>query len=250
MNKVTEMFLQYLRHNQEVVKHQKVSLIAKYQKCNKVNVNTEPDIPLQEEKPKKVYVRDMKNKYEIKRKHIYDWIAHFKPTHFLTIQFPMNMRSPDLNVSKNHLRKFMARFEQHLVGSRWTGRHVRFYAFAEKGQHEVYSIATCSKKGSKKSLFDMLSFINTQKGRIHIVCKDFYDIFQDAGDLQILEPLITMGKITIHILKQNFIIDKNSYNADMIKRINIMLLTRYCYISTLSHNIKVAKNRKKSIGKS
>ena len=124
MNKVTEMFLQYLRHNQEKVKHQKVSLIAKYQKCNKVNdnvsatVNDKPDTPLQEEMPKKVYVRDMKNKYEIKRKHIFDWIANFKPTHFLTIQFPMNMRSPDLNVSRNHLRPIMARFEQHLVGSR------------------------------------------------------------------------------------------------------------------------------------
>ena len=70
---------------------------------------------------------------------------------------------------------------------------------------EVYSIATCSKKGSKKSLFDMLSFINTQKDRIHIVCNDFYNIFQDVGDLQILEPFITMGKITIHIIKQNFI---------------------------------------------
>ncbi len=145
MNKVTEMFLQYLRHNQEKVKHQKVSLIAKYQKCNKVNenvfatVNDGSDLLLKSEMPKKVYVRDMKNKYEIKRKHIYDWIAHFKPTHFLTIQFPMNMRSPDLNVSRNHLRKFMARFEQHLVGSRWTGRHVRFYAFAEKGQHDGYN---------------------------------------------------------------------------------------------------------------
>ena len=115
---------------------------------------------------------------------------------------------------------------------------------------EVYSIATCSKKGSKKSLFDMLSFINSQKDRIHIVCNDFYNIFQDVGDLQILEPFITMGKITIHIIKQNFIIDKNSYNADMIKRVNIMFLTRYCYISTLSHNIRVAKNHKKSISKS
>ena len=145
MNKVTEMFLQYLRHNQEKVKFNKRSLIAKYKKCNKVNdniyaaVNDDSDTLLQEEKPKKVYIRDMKNKYEIKRKHIYDWIAHFKPTHFLTIQFPVNMRSPDLDVSKNHLRRFMARFEQHLVGSRWTDKHVRFYAFAEKGQHDGYN---------------------------------------------------------------------------------------------------------------
>ena len=111
---------------------------------------------------------------------------------------------------------------------------------------EVYSIATCSKKGSKKSLFDMLSFIDTQKDRIHMVCNDFYNIFQDVGDLQILEPFITMGKITIHILKQNFIIDKVSYDEHMIKRVNIMFLTRYCYISTLSHNIRVAKITKKA----
>ena len=114
----------------------------------------------------------------------------------------------------------------------------------------TYKNDDCTKRGSKKFLFNMLTFIKSQKGRIHIVCKDFYDIFQDAGDLQILEPLITMGKITIHILKQNFIIDKVSYDEHMIKRINIMLLTRYCYISTLSHNIRVAKNHKKSISKS
>ena len=100
------------------------------------------------------------------------------------------------------------------------------------------------------NLFGLIDGKNSQKDRIHIVCNDFYDIFQDIGDLQILEPFITMGKITIHIIKQNFIIDKNSYNADMIKRVNIMFLTRYCYISTLSHNIRVAKNHKKSISKS
>ncbi len=107
---------------------------------------------------------------------------------------------------------------------------------------EVYSIATCSKKGSKKSLFDMLSFINSQKDRIHIVCNDFYDIFQDIGDLQILEPFITMGKITIHIIKQNFIIDKDDYNGAMIKFINLMLIVKHCSICTLSNNIKVAQS--------
>lgn len=115
---------------------------------------------------------------------------------------------------------------------------------------ETYNIANCSKKCSKKTLFDMLSFINTQKDRIHIVCNDFDDIFQDAGYLQILELLITMGKITIHIFKQNFIIDKNSYNTAMMNRINIMLFARYCYIYKLLHNNRVAKNHKKSISKS
>ena len=49
------------------------------------------------------------------------------------------MRSDNLDVSKNHLRRFMARFEQYLVGSRWTGNHAPFYAFAEKGPHDGYN---------------------------------------------------------------------------------------------------------------
>ena len=69
--------------------------------------------------------------------------------------------------------------------------------------------------GSKKFLFNVLKSIKKQKGKIHIVCNDFYDIFHDIEDLQILEPLIKKDKITIHILKQNFIIDKVSYNASL-----------------------------------
>ena len=107
---------------------------------------------------------------------------------------------------------------------------------------EVYKILACIKRGSKKFLFNMLAFINTQKGRIHIVCDDFYDIFQDEKDLPILESLITTGKIAIHILKQNFIIDKDDYNGAMIKFINLMLIVKHCSICTLSNNIKVAQS--------
>ncbi|MBQ7632663.1 MAG: recombinase family protein [Alphaproteobacteria bacterium] len=106
---------------------------------------------------------------------------------------------------------------------------------------KVYNLAVCSKRGLKKSLFNMLSFINTQKGRIHVVCNDFYDIFQDVRDLQTLEPYITMGKLIIHILKQDFIIDKNNYNTEMRVRINAMFLMKYYYINSLSRNIKASQ---------
>ena len=109
---------------------------------------------------------------------------------------------------------------------------------------KVYNIAVCSKRGLKKSLLNMLSFINTQKDRIHIVCNDFYDIFQDVGDLQILEPPITMGKIIIHILKQNFIIDKNSYNTEMRVRIYFIILSPL--LSCSYYLRQIAKNRKKA----
>lgn len=114
---------------------------------------------------------------------------------------------------------------------------------------ETYNTASCSKNDSKKLLFNMLSLINAQNDRIHVVCYYFYEIFYDDEVLQILEPLIIAGKITIHILKQNFIIDKNSYNAEMINLINNMLFVTN-YRNTLSYQIRVAKNYKKNIGKS
>ena len=90
----------------------------------------------------------------------------------------------------------------------------------------------------------MLSFINTQKDRIHVVCNDFYEIFYDNEDLQILEPLIIAGKITIHIIKENLVIDKNSYDAKM------KLLISFMKSFSLSYKIRAAKNHKKSISKS
>ena len=90
------------------------------------------------EKTKKHY-HEGNSKYDITRRQLYNWIAASDPTHFLSIQFPMNMRSPSLDVSKNNLRRLMARFEQCLIGSRWTKSHLPFYAFAEKGRHDGYS---------------------------------------------------------------------------------------------------------------
>lgn len=106
---------------------------------------------------------------------------------------------------------------------------------------ETYNVNSCYKKGSLKHLCDLLHLLSKQKDKIHVVCNDFYDIFQDDGDLQIFETLINREMITIHILKQNFIIDKNSYNPEMKVYFNLMLLKKCCYISTLSHNIRVAQ---------
>lgn len=105
----------------------------------------------------------------------------------------------------------------------------------------IYKNESYTKRGSKKFLLDMLTFINTQIDRINIVCNDFYDIFQDETDLPILEPLITMGRIRIHIINQNYIIDKVTYNAQMIAHICVMSLSHNYYINNLSHNIKTAQ---------
>jgi len=62
------------------------------------------------------------------------WIFEQNPSHFLSIQFPMNYRSEKYDVSLDLLRRMMSRFEYHLLKSRyWNKKHIPFIAIAEKG---------------------------------------------------------------------------------------------------------------------
>ena len=128
MNNIIRILKRIKLHQQETILHRK-QLISEYRSKNKLHKKAEE---------KKVY-HEGNSKYDITRRQLYNWIAASDPTHFLSIQFPMNMRSPSLDVSKNNLRRLMARFEQCLIGSRWTKSHLPFYAFAEKGRHDGYS---------------------------------------------------------------------------------------------------------------
>lgn len=62
------------------------------------------------------------------------WIFKQYPSHFLSIQFPMNYRNEKYDVSLDLLRRMMSRFEYHLLKSRyWNKKHIPFIAIAEKG---------------------------------------------------------------------------------------------------------------------
>lgn len=65
---------------------------------------------------------------------VIDWLLSFNHTHFLTIQFPSNMKTEDSAVSQDYLRKLMAKFESFLIGRHWNKKHLPFIAFAEKGK--------------------------------------------------------------------------------------------------------------------
>lgn len=65
---------------------------------------------------------------------VIDWLLSFNHTHFLTIQFPNNMKTEDSAVSQDYLRKLMAKFESFLIGRHWNKKHLPFITFAEKGK--------------------------------------------------------------------------------------------------------------------
>jgi hypothetical protein len=144
MKKLTQQLLQYIRHNQQQQMHHRRQLVRQCQSKSHVREQQQKliisDVMSGNDSsgPEKVYHQGNR-KYDVLRRNWYDMIAASEPTHFLTVQFPKNMRSPSLKVSKDNLRQLMARFEQCLIGSRWAKSHLPFYAFAEIGPEDGYN---------------------------------------------------------------------------------------------------------------
>ena len=144
MKKRTQQLLQYIRHNQQQQMHHRRQLVRQCQSKSHVREQQQKliisDVMSGNDSsgPEKVYHQGNR-KYDVLRRNWYDMIAASEPTHFLTVQFPKNMRSPSLKVSKDNLRQLMARFEQCLIGSRWAKSHLPFYAFAEIGPEDGYN---------------------------------------------------------------------------------------------------------------
>ena len=144
MKKLTQQLLQYIRHNQQQQMHHRRQLVQQCQSKSHVRKQQQKliisDVISGNDSfgPEKVYHQG-NSKYDVLRRNWYDMIAASEPTHFLTVQFPKNMRSPSLKVSKDNFRRLMARFEQCLIGSRWTKSHLPFYAFAEIGPEDGYN---------------------------------------------------------------------------------------------------------------
>ena len=144
MKKLTQQLLQYIRHNQQQQMHHRRQLVQQCQSKSHVREQQQKliisDVMSGNDSsgPEKVYPQG-NSKYDVLRRNWYDMIAASEPTHFLTVQFPKNMRSPSLKVSKDNLRRLMARFEQCLIGSRWAKSHLPFYAFAEIGPEDGYN---------------------------------------------------------------------------------------------------------------
>lgn len=161
MNKITKQTLNNIICNFLKVKKKRVKLISEYKRQRKeINNDYTKDnkarnrnfvgsdsshirnmpVALNEAKPKPKKAYHLgSSKYDITRRRLYNWIASSVPTHFLTVQFPVNMRSSSLDKSKDNLRRLMARFEQSLIGSRWAKAHLPFFVFAEKGPKDGYT---------------------------------------------------------------------------------------------------------------
>ena len=62
------------------------------------------------------------------------WFNTYNPQYFLTVQFPIHQRTPNLHLSNKRLHKIMLKFEKLILGKHWYRKHIPFIVIAEHGK--------------------------------------------------------------------------------------------------------------------
>lgn len=119
-----------------------------------LNDNYTPETVYETPIIRKCYSKSQKTKNALT-----DWINSYNPTHFLTVQLPENMKTPNFDISKEHLRKIMAGFEFQLLGKYWNKDHLPFICVSEQGKGDCwhYHILFNSNNFMTKDLDNALS---------------------------------------------------------------------------------------------
>ena len=74
------------------------------------------------------------NKSALIKREFNNWLTGvYRPTHFLTVQLPENLKTANYYNSKNQLRMIMKIFEKSLLNRHWNKHHLPFIVFAENG---------------------------------------------------------------------------------------------------------------------
>lgn len=122
----------------KIIKYLKIIMSKTFEDNNCIPQVTDSQ-PLTESSTQKCLTKSSSNclkPNQRTRRDLADWIKSFNHSHFLTLQLPENLKTSNFEVSKEHLRKIMAKFENFLLGRYWNKNHLFFMAFAEKGKSE------------------------------------------------------------------------------------------------------------------
>lgn len=109
---------------------------------------------------------------------IYDWLNHYKFTHFFTLRFQKHNETEHLILAEQQLRRHMALFEKKLLGRHWNHKHLFFLAFAEKGKGEYWHFHILFKFDgiSEKAVINALATVEKEmKLSQHSMCLDIID---------------------------------------------------------------------------
>jgi len=65
------------------------------------------------------------------RETVTQWIASFRPTHFLSVQFPIHRRKRDFDKAQEDFEKVMRKMQLYLFRKHWRNKHQPFFVSVE-----------------------------------------------------------------------------------------------------------------------
>lgn len=95
----------------------------------------------------------------------------------------------------------------------------------------------------------MIEFIKKQKESIALVCDVADRLYRSFKEVEILEELRTAGKLTIHFLRENQVLDSKTHSAQLMAY-QMFVLMATAYANSISDNVKRGFSEKRRNGES
>ena len=106
-----------------------------------------------------------------------------------------------------------------------------------------------STRGEREQFYEMIDFIRKQREPIALICDAVDRLQRSFKEVPILEELRTAGKLTIHFIRENNILDKKSNSAQLMAY-QMFVLMATAYANSISDNVKRGFSEKRRNGES
>lgn len=110
-----------------------------------------------------------------------------------------------------------------------------------------FSIVESSTKGDRKEFQEVIEFIKQQKQEIALVAEAVDRLQRSFKEVPILEELRMAGKLSIHFIRENNILDKKSNSAQLMAY-QMFVLMATAYANSISDNVKRGFDEKRRNG--
>ncbi|MBL0725524.1 MAG: recombinase family protein [Alphaproteobacteria bacterium] len=118
----------------------------------------------------------------------------------------------------------------------------RLQEYCKRKEFDVvkeFQLVESSTTEDRKCFIKMTDFINQQEGKVDLICDAVDRLQRNFKEVPILEELRIKGKLTLHFLRENQVLDKKANSAQLMAyQMFVMIST--VYANSISDNVKRA----------
>ena len=125
-------------------------------------------------------------------------------------------------------------------------------AYCAKKSFEIIKqikLVESSTRGEREQFYEMIEFIKKQKEPIALVVDAVDRLQRSFKEVPILEELMVAGRLTLHFLRENQILDKKANSAQLMAY-QMFVMMAASFANSISDNVKRGFNEKRRNGES